>query len=151
MSLLFGYASDLELVEENVDLDGSRILDLPEPTVLVVCDGSEKPSNKRMNDQKRITHPELIAMARERGMKGYQNLRKPVLAERLGIKLPKPTRKEERKPRKARRVKVVNPDGTTTTYPSISKAARALGKYAMQIYKMAAIEGNVRFLKEEDK
>ena len=33
MSLLFGYASDLELVEENVDdMDGNRILDLPEPT-----------------------------------------------------------------------------------------------------------------------
>ena len=32
MSLLFGYASDLELVEEDVDMDGNRILDLPEPT-----------------------------------------------------------------------------------------------------------------------
>ena len=32
MSLLFGYASDLELVEENVDMDGSKIFDLPEPT-----------------------------------------------------------------------------------------------------------------------
>ena len=32
MSLLFGYASDLELVEENVDMDGNRIIDLPEPT-----------------------------------------------------------------------------------------------------------------------
>ena len=32
MSLLFGYASDLELVEEDVDMDGNRILDLPETT-----------------------------------------------------------------------------------------------------------------------
>ena len=32
MSLLFGYASDLELVEENVDMDGNRIFDLPDPT-----------------------------------------------------------------------------------------------------------------------
>ena len=32
MSLLFGYASDLELVEEDVDMDGNRILDLLEPT-----------------------------------------------------------------------------------------------------------------------
>ena len=87
-----------------------------------------------MNDQKRITRPELIAVTRKRGMKGYQNLRKPVLGERLGIKLSKPTRKEERKPRKARRVEVINSDGTTTTYPSISKAALAFGKYAMQIY-----------------
>ena len=31
MSLLFGYASDLELVEENVDMDGNRIFDLPDP------------------------------------------------------------------------------------------------------------------------
>ena len=32
MSLLFGHASDLELVEENVDMDGNRIFDLPSPT-----------------------------------------------------------------------------------------------------------------------
>ena len=32
MSLLFGYASDLELVEENVDIDRNRIFDLPDPT-----------------------------------------------------------------------------------------------------------------------
>ena len=32
MSLLFGYASDLELVEEDVDMNGNRIVDLPEPT-----------------------------------------------------------------------------------------------------------------------
>ena len=32
MSLLFGYASDLELVEQNVDMDGNRIFDHPDPT-----------------------------------------------------------------------------------------------------------------------
>ena len=32
MSQLFGYASDLELVEQNVDMDGNRIFDLPDPT-----------------------------------------------------------------------------------------------------------------------
>ena len=32
MSLLFGHAPDLELVEEDVDMDGNRIVDLPEPT-----------------------------------------------------------------------------------------------------------------------
>ena len=32
MSLLFGYASDLEVVQEDVDMDGNRIVDLPEPT-----------------------------------------------------------------------------------------------------------------------
>ena len=31
MSLLFGYASGLELVEEDVDMDGNRIVDLPLP------------------------------------------------------------------------------------------------------------------------
>ena len=31
MSLLFGHASDLELVEENVDMDGNRIFELPDP------------------------------------------------------------------------------------------------------------------------
>ena len=31
MSLLFGYASDLEIVEENIDMDGNRIFDLPDP------------------------------------------------------------------------------------------------------------------------
>ena len=32
MSLLFGHAPDLELVEEDVDMDGNRTVDLPEPT-----------------------------------------------------------------------------------------------------------------------
>lgn len=32
MSLLFGYESDLEFVEENIDMHGNRILDLPDPT-----------------------------------------------------------------------------------------------------------------------
>ena len=31
MSLLFGYVSDLEVVQEDVDVDGNRIADLPEP------------------------------------------------------------------------------------------------------------------------
>ena len=30
MSFLFGYASDLEVVQEDVDMDGNRIVDLPE-------------------------------------------------------------------------------------------------------------------------
>ena len=33
MSLLFGYASNLEIVEEDIDMDGNRIVDLPEPTM----------------------------------------------------------------------------------------------------------------------
>ena len=115
-----------------------------------------------MSDQRIITRTELRAMAKERGMKGYWNLRRLELAERLGIELSKkkmwkPTwnprkegeerrpRKEKRKPRKALRVEVVNSDGTTATYPSISKAAQALGVYTMQIYVMAA-RGDARLL-----
>ena len=93
----------------------------------------------------RITRPELNAMAKERGMKGYMKLRRFELVERLGIELLKPRHKEERRPRKARRVEVVNPDGTTTVYSSISKAAQALGKYAMQLQPLA-VNGDVRFL-----
>ena len=111
--------------------------------VLVVC--GEKPPNKRMNDRKSITGPELIAMASERGMKGYHNLKKSKLAKRLGMELPKPTRREESRSRKARRVEVFNSDGTTTVYPSISKAAQVLGEYPMQIY-VIAVNGGARFL-----
>ena len=32
MSLLFGYSSELEIVEENIDMDGKKIIDLPKPT-----------------------------------------------------------------------------------------------------------------------
>ena len=32
MSLLFGYSSSLETIEEDIDMDGNRILDLPSPT-----------------------------------------------------------------------------------------------------------------------
>ena len=106
-------------------------------------------------NQKTITRVELNKMARERGMKGYHNLRKLELAGKLGIELPEPTRKKEWKPKKprkdqawprnARRVEVVNSDGTTTVYPSISEVAQVLGKYAMQIYVMAT-SGDVRIL-----
>ena len=98
-----------------------------------------------MNEQRRITWTKLDKVAKERGMKGYQKLKRFKLAEGLGIELPKPRREEERKLRNARRVEVVNSDGTTTVYPSISKAAQALGKYAMQLYPMA-VNGEVRFL-----
>ena len=105
-------------------------------------------------NQKTVTRMELNKMARERGMKNYQNLRKLELAEKLGIKLPEPKgkprnpgkpREDQRRPRRARRVEVVNSDGTTTVYPSISEAAQVLGKYVMPIYVMAA-SGDVRIL-----
>ena len=53
-----------------------------------------------MNEQRIITRPELNKMAKEREMKGYLKLKRFELAERLGIEIPKPRRKEERKPRK---------------------------------------------------
>ena len=91
-----------------------------------------------MNNQKRITRLEPNAMAKERGMKGYLKLKRFELAESR-------RQKKERKPKRARRVEVINLDGTTTVYPSISKAAQALGKYAMQLYPIAG-NGEVRFL-----
>ena len=109
-----------------------------------------------MSNQERITRPELNAMAKERGMNCYLKLSRFELAERLGIELPRPRlkprwkpkkeerkvkrkpREEERKPRRARRVEAVNPDGTTTVYPSISTATQVLRKYPMQIYVVAA-------------
>ena len=76
-------------------------------------------------NQKTITRLELNKMAKERGMKGYHNLRKLELAKRLGMELPKPMRNKERKPRedqrrprKARRVEAIDPDGTMTAYPN---------------------------------
>ena len=81
-------------------------------------------------------------MAKSEGITYYYKLNKHELAEKLGIELP-----EKRiPPKKARPVEIVNDDGTTTTYPSISKAARALRKHAMQLYAMAVSDNNVRFV-----
>ena len=32
MSLLFGYSSNLEIIEEDIDMNGNKIIDLPSPT-----------------------------------------------------------------------------------------------------------------------
>ena len=48
----------------------------------------------------RITRPELNAMAKERGMKGYLKLKRFELAERLGIELPKPKTEREKEAEK---------------------------------------------------
>ena len=32
MSLLFGYSSNLETIEEDIDMNGNKIIDLPSPT-----------------------------------------------------------------------------------------------------------------------
>ena len=94
------------------------------------------------NDAKR---PELLQMAKEKGMKNYRHLKKSELAKLLKIELSKPTRKEENKSRKLHRVEILNSDGTSKTYPSMSKAAKSLRVYPMQIYVLIA-RGNARFL-----
>ena len=51
--------------------------------------------------------------------------------------------------RTSRRVEVTNPDGTTTTYRSISQVAKALGKHAAQIYALAT-RGKVSILDNDE-
>lgn len=55
---------------------------------------------------------------------------------KLNIKLPKPRPKQPngKACRKARTVEVTNSNGTTTTHPSISKAAKVLGRLPMQLF-----------------
>ena len=74
-------------------------------------------------------------MAKERGIKNFNRISKYSLAEKLGIQLPRPKRNQPngKACRKSRLVQIWNPDGTTTTYPSISKAVQALGIPPMQI------------------
>ena len=95
----------------------------------------------------KTTRAKLLEMTRERGMKGFWKLKKFELAEMLGIELAESRRRKPEKPgsRKPRKVKVDNLDGTTTAYPSICSAAKALEKYPMQLYTMAA-NGDVKFL-----
>ena len=97
-----------------------------------------------MNEQKKITRPELNAMARKNGIKYYLKYNRFELAEKLGIELPR-AKPRQGKPREAGPVEIFNPDGTTTTYPRINKAAQALKKHAMQIYTMP-VNGDVKFL-----
>ena len=97
-----------------------------------------------MDEQKKITRKELDAMAREKGVKNYLKYNRFELAEKGGIELPRP-KLRQKKTRKTRSVEIFNSDGTTTTYPSINKAAKALGKHAMQLYAMA-VSSDVKFL-----
>ena len=97
-----------------------------------------------MNEQKKITRLELNAMARKNGIKYYLKYSRFELAKKLGIQLPRP-KPRQGKPRKAGPVEIFNPNRTTTTYPSINKAAQALKKHGMQIYTMA-VNGDVKFL-----
>ena len=69
-------------------------------------------------------------------MKGFGMYSKYDLAERLSIRLPRtrPIQKEGGACRKPRSVTLFNADGTTTVYPSISKASKALKVSTTQLY-----------------
>ena len=90
------------------------------------------------NKSQNIPRATLNQLAKEMG--GINNISKYDLAEKLGIELPRPKRKQPigKACRKPRSVLVWNPNGTTTTtYPSINKAAQALRRPAMQLYNLA--------------
>ena len=85
-----------------------------------------------------VSRVELNVIAKDRGIKNYYDISKYNLAEKLGIQLPRPKRSQHngKACRKSRPVEIWNPDETTTTYPSISKAVQALRIPPMQIYKL---------------
>ena len=92
---------------------------------------------------KNYSKGELKAIARSKGLRGFSTIRKHELAKMLGLELPEPKLKQ--KARIVRPVEILNPDGTTTTYPSISKTAQALRKHTVQLYVMAA-KGDAKIL-----
>ena len=57
---------------------------------------------------------------------------------------------DQKTKRTSRRVEVTNPDGTTTTYRSISEAEKVLGKHAAQIYALDG-RGRVTILDNEER
>ena len=81
---------------------------------------------------------ELIILAKAAGIKHFSKFKKYELASKLGIDLPEPVEKQpgNRIFRSARTVEINNPDGTITTYPSITKASKALGRPPIQLYVM---------------
>ena len=103
--------------------------------------GLKKPIVKLQT--KSYSKGELKTMARSKGLKGFSMMKKHELAEMLDIELSKP--KPKQKARIARSVEILNSARTKMTYPSISKAAQALGKHTVQLYVMAA-KGNAQIL-----
>ena len=80
---------------------------------------------------------ELNEMARAKGVRGFTRIRKHELAEKLGIVHPGPPPKSDGKPRLPHPVEVLSPDGTTTTYPSMSKASQTMERLAVVLYALA--------------
>ena len=73
---------------------------------------------------KNYSKKELIMLAKAAGIKYFSKYKKEELALKLGINLPE-AQKGNHTFRSARTVETTNPDGTTTTYPSITRAAKA--------------------------
>lgn len=92
-------------------------------------------------EKKNYSKKELDMMAKASGIKYHYKYCKYDLAEKLGVKLsrprPRPKQPNGKACRKARTVETKNPDGETTTFTSINKAAKALGRSPMQLYIMA--------------
>ena len=79
-------------------------------------------------------------MAKVAGIKYFVKIKKHELARKLGIDLgPKLKRVY------SRNVEIFNPDGTMTTYSSMTQAAKAIGIFSSQIY-MIIDKGDTRFL-----
>ena len=77
-------------------------------------------------------------MARAKGLKEFARMRKHELAEKRGIVLPGPKPNGETShSRRPRPVEIPNPDKTTTTYLSMSKASQAMGRHAVVLYTLA--------------
>ena len=90
----------------------------------------------RLKEDNNYTRKELNIMAKAAGIKYFGEFSKQELAGKLGIELTE-TQRGSRTFRGARTVKVNNPDGTITRYPSINQASKALGKPSIYLYVMA--------------
>ena len=94
---------------------------------------------KRENRQN-YTKTELNMMAKVTGIRYFVKIKKYELARKLGIDL-EPKLKRAR----SRNVEIINSDGTTTTYPSMTQAAKAIGIFSSQIYTMVD-KGKAKFV-----
>ena len=90
----------------------------------------------RKENGRDYTRKELNILAKASGIKYFGKFNKHDLASKIGVNPPK-TQRGNQTFRSARTVEVNNSDGTITTYPSINKASKALGKPPMYLYVMA--------------
>lgn len=90
--------------------------------------------------RRNYTKTELNIIAKADGVKNFMKIKKYDLAEILGIELETKTKRVY-----SRSVEVFNKDGTTSIFPSMTQAAKALGNFSAQIYMMVE-NGDARFL-----